>query len=134
MLLDRTFADAKTQLEQFTPDTFSSPQSIVPCHLLDQSHGLWGDPWFGRSCPTLILPKELEALPMPPQEPLWLNDEKCLLPGPNHPCQKQQKHPIRFVAGWSFHLSTQDEKLLSEQRVFCHEFGLAPGRVRHSSQ
>jgi hypothetical protein len=91
-------ADAKTQLEQFAPDPFCSPQSIVPCHLLDQGHGLWGYPWFGRSCPGLVLP------------------------GPNHPCQKHQKHPIRFGAGWSFHVSAQDEKLLSErlEAHACH--------------
>ncbi len=71
---------------------------------------------------------------MPPQERIWLNDEKRLLPGPNRPCQKHQKHPIRFGAGWSFHMSAQDEKLLSEQCVFCHEFGLAPGKVSHGSQ
>jgi len=71
---------------------------------------------------------------MPPRERIWLNDEKRLLPGPNRPCQKHQKHPIRFGAGWSFHMSAQDEKLLSEQCVFCHEFGLAPGKVNHGSQ
>ncbi len=71
---------------------------------------------------------------MPPQERIWLNDGKRLLPGPNRPCQKHQKHPIRFGAGWSFHMSAQDDKLLSEKCVFCHEFGFAPGKVNHGSQ
>jgi len=66
---------------------------------------------------------------MPPQERLWLNDEKYLLPGPNHPCQKHQQESIRFGAGWSFHLSAQDDKLLTEKCVFCHEFGPALGKV-----
>jgi hypothetical protein len=38
--------------------------------------------------------------------------------------QKHQKNPIRFGAGWSFHLSAQDDKLLAQERIFCHEFGL----------
>ena len=40
VLLDRSFADANIQLEQFAPDPFRSPESIVLCHLLDQRNGL----------------------------------------------------------------------------------------------
>jgi hypothetical protein len=61
-------ADVKTQLEQFATNTFGSPQPIVPRHLLDQGHGLWGYPWFGRSCPGLVLPVQLKSLMMPPQQ------------------------------------------------------------------
>jgi len=57
-----------------------------------------------------------------------------LFPGSYHPGKKHQEHAVRLGTGRSFHLSTQDEKLLSEQCVFCHEFGLAPGKVSHSSQ
>jgi hypothetical protein len=56
---------------------------------------------------------QLEALAMPPQERLWLDKEQCLLPGSYHPCQKHQEHPIRFGTGKSFHLSPQDDQLLS---------------------
>ena len=66
---------------------------------------------------------------MPTKQRFWLNDEKRLLPGPNHPGQKHQKHPVRFGTARSFHLSTEDDKLLTEERVFCHEFGLASGKV-----
>lgn len=66
VLLNRPLADADAQLKQFAPDALCSPQSIVPGHLLDQGHGLLGDPWRERSCPGLVLPKELEALAMPP--------------------------------------------------------------------
>ena len=66
---------------------------------------------------------------MPPQERLWLNNEQRLFPGPNHSCQKHQEHPIRFGTGRSFHLSAEDNQLLSQERVFCHEFGLASGKV-----
>ncbi len=40
VLLDGAFADTNTQLEQFAPDPFRSPESIVLCHLLDQRNGL----------------------------------------------------------------------------------------------
>ncbi len=66
---------------------------------------------------------------MPTEERLWLNDEKHLLPGPHHPGQHHQEHPIRFGTGGLFHLSTKNNELLTEERVFCHEFGLASGKV-----
>ena len=54
---------------------------------------------------------------------------KRLLPGSNHLGQKHQEHPIRFGTGRSFHLSAEDNEWLSEERVFCHKFGLASGKV-----
>jgi hypothetical protein len=66
---------------------------------------------------------------MPTEERLWLNDEKHLLPSPHHPVQHHQEHPVRFGTGGSFHLSTKNNELLTEERVFCHEFGLASGKV-----
>src|SRR5215469_12058712 len=94
VLLNGPLADVDSQFEQFATNTLCSPQAIVPGHLLDQGHGLLGDPWLERSCPGLVLPKELEALAMPPQERLWPNDEQRLLPGSDHPGQKNQKHPV----------------------------------------
>jgi len=113
----------------FTTNPFCSPESIVPCHLLDQDDGLLGDPWFGRSRPRPVLPKEFEALAMPPQQRLWLNDEQRLFPGPHHFCQQDQEHPVGPGTGRSFHLSPQDDQLLTQQGVFCHKLGLAPGKV-----
>ncbi len=71
---------------------------------------------------------------MPTEERLWLHDEKRLLPGPNHPGQKHQEHPIRFGTGGSFHVSAEDNELLTEECVFYHEFRLAPGKVSHRPQ
>jgi len=64
---------------------------------------------------------------MPSQERLWLNDEKRLFLVSSHLGQKHQEHPIRFGTGRSFHLSAEENELLTEERVFCHKFGLAPG-------
>src|SRR5260370_37798272 len=41
---------------------------------------------------------------------------------------------IRLCAGWSFDLPTEDDELLPEERVFCHELGLASGKVSHRTQ
>jgi hypothetical protein len=101
---------------------------------LPQGHGLNGDLWFGRRCSGLVFPIELESLAMPTEERLWPNDEKRLLPCPNHLGQKYQEHPIRFGTRGSFHVSAKDNERLSEECVFCHEFGLASRKVSHRSQ
>jgi len=52
-----------------------------------------------------------------------------LLPVSSHLGQQHQEHPIRFGTGGSIHLSPEDDQLLAKERVFCHEFGLASGKV-----
>jgi hypothetical protein len=66
---------------------------------------------------------------MPSQERPWLNDEQRLFPGLNHPGQKHQEHAIPFGTGRSFHLSSEDDQLLSKEGIFCHQFGLISGKV-----
>jgi len=66
---------------------------------------------------------------MPLQKRLWLDNEQGVFPGPNRPCQKNQEHPVRFGTGRSFHLSPEDNQLLAQEHVFCHEFGLASLKV-----
>jgi hypothetical protein len=63
-----------------------------------------------------------------------LDNEQRLFPGPNHPCEKHQEHTIRFGVSGSFDLSAEDDELLTEERVFCHELGLRSGEVSHGSQ
>jgi hypothetical protein len=66
---------------------------------------------------------------MPPQERLWLNDEKRLFPCSNHSCKKHEEHAIRFVTDGSFGVSAQDNQLLAKECVFCHEFELVSGKI-----
>jgi hypothetical protein len=115
-------ADAKTQLEQFAPDPLRSPQSVIPGHFLDQGHGLCGYLWFVSSCSGFVLAEEPKTLAMPPQKRLWLDNKQGLLPGPNRPCQKHQEHSVRFSTCRSFDMSAQDNQLLAQEGVFCHEF------------
>ena len=66
---------------------------------------------------------------MPAQQRLWLDNEQRLLPGPHHSCQQDQEHAVRLGTDRLFHLATQDDQLLTQQGVFCDEFGLASGKV-----
>ena len=71
---------------------------------------------------------------MPPQERLWLDDEQRLLPGPYHSCQKHQEHAVCLGTGRSFHLSPQDDELLTQEGIFCYQFRLASGKVGQRPQ
>jgi hypothetical protein len=68
VLLDRSLTDVNAQLEQFATNTFRPPQSIVPCHLLDQRHGLSGYLRFGCSHLDLYLQKSRASLAMPTEQ------------------------------------------------------------------
>src|SRR2546429_8094229 len=48
------------------------------------------------------------SLAMPPQERLWLDNEKRMLPCTRRSCEKDQDQAIRFCKCWSFDLPTQD--------------------------
>jgi hypothetical protein len=57
-----------------------------------------------------------------------------MLPCTRRSSEKDQDQAIRLCAGWSFDLPTEDDELLQEEGVFCHELGLASGKVSHRTQ
>jgi hypothetical protein len=71
---------------------------------------------------------------MLPQERLWLDNEKRLLPCTRRSREKDQEQTIRLCACWSFDLPTQDDELVPQEGVCCHELGLACGKVSHRTQ
>jgi len=60
---------------------------------------------------------------------LWLDNDEGLFPVLDYPGQKNQKQAVRRGRGGSFHLSPENDELLTQERVFCHQLGLAPGKV-----
>jgi hypothetical protein len=77
-----------------------------------------------------IWTRSQQEVSFPAQRCLWLNDEKRSFPGSNYFCQKYQEHPVGLFEYGSFDLSAEDDDLLAEECVFCHEFGLASGLAR----
>ena len=71
---------------------------------------------------------------MPPQKGLWLNDEQRLFPGPHYACQQDQEDAVRLATDRPFHLSTQDDQLMSQQRIFRQQFGFASGQIIERSK
>jgi hypothetical protein len=66
---------------------------------------------------------------MPTKQCLRLDNEERLFPGPRHPSQEHQEQPIRLSVHRAFDLSTQDEELVAQQRVFREQFGFASGQI-----
>jgi len=81
-----------------------------------------------------VFPDKAKELPMEAEQRLWLNDEERLLPCPNHPCQEDEEHAIRFRACGAFHLAPEDDELLSQEGIFCHQLGLASAKVGQGLQ
>lgn len=65
VLLDCSLADPQSQFEEFTPDPFRSPESVVFRHFSDQGNRFGGDLGLVRRGLGLALPIEAEELPMP---------------------------------------------------------------------
>jgi hypothetical protein len=55
--------------------------------------------------------------------PIWMTLRECI-----------SIQTIRLCACWSFDLPTQDDELLPEESIFCHELGLASSKVSHPTQ
>ena len=108
----------------------SAPQSWL-CAAISLIKAIVSGESFGFLTHALDLcfGEHAEELTMPAQKCFWLDKEERLFPGPSHPGQEHQKMPIWFPADGTFDLSTQDDQLLPQQRVFRQQFGFASGQI-----
>jgi hypothetical protein len=63
-----------------------------------------------------------------------LDKEEGMFPAPNYSCQQDKEHAIRLRACWPFHLALEDDELLAEEGIFCHQFRLASAKVGQGLQ
>lgn len=66
---------------------------------------------------------------MPAQERLRLDEEKRLFPGSDHPGQQYQEQLVRLAIERAFDLSTQDDQLVSHQRIFRQQCSFASRQI-----
>jgi hypothetical protein len=103
----------KAQFQQFASNALSPPEPIILGHLSDQGDRFGGDLGLVRKDLGLTLPIPTKELPMPAEQGLWLDNEQGLVPASNQPSSQHEEHPIRFGACWPFHLTLEDDELLS---------------------
>ena len=93
----------------------SSPERILVCHLFDQVDlGLW-DLRSARFGSALPLPKQSEALPVPPDDCFRLDDQECLFPRTQDIGHDTEEDPIRRAQSGSRGRTSEYFELLSEE-------------------
>jgi hypothetical protein len=108
----------------------SAPKtSVLRYHLLDRGDRLGRAFWVLRTPLGLVLPVQTEELTMPTKDRLWLNKGACLFPGPTYPGQQYHKKLVRLLVDGAFSLSPENHSVVSQQRVFCKEFGFSSGQI-----
>ena len=70
---------------------------------------------------------------MPAEERIGLDNEERLFPRADDPCQQDQADPLRPSASWALDLTTENDELLSQQRVFGDEFRSGTGQIDERS-
>ena len=78
-----------------------APERVVVCHLLDQVDlSLWD---FGSASfvPAFPSPIQCEALLMPADDGLRLDDKQCILPRTEEIGHKAEEEPIEMSQSWS---------------------------------
>ena len=78
---DSRLRDVNPQFQELSVNSRSSPERILGCHLLDQIDLGLRDRWPARRRPALPFPEYSEALPVPADEGLRLDDQERCLPG-----------------------------------------------------
>ncbi len=63
-------------------------------------------------------PEEAKSLPMPTEEGVRLENERCLFPVLRAAGKEDQPKPVRCRKGRPFDLAMQDDELLPEQSIF----------------
>ena len=120
VLGDRRLSDLEPELEQFAVDARRSPEQIFHAHLLDQRTKVGVDP--GPPSPRTGLPTPIAAKArlMPTHQRLGMDDRKSLQ---NRRKQSVQVHQKPAVAagepGPTWHLTAQNDQLMSEYHVLC---------------
>jgi hypothetical protein len=64
-----------------------------------------------------------------PQKRLGLDKKERLFPGPNHAGQEHQEESVSLPIDRPFDVSTENDQLVSQQRVFRQQFSLASGQI-----
>ena len=71
---------------------------------------------------------------MPAQHCLWLHDQQGGLSGTNQRGQQDQEDAISSGESWPFHLSLQNDELLSEEGIFRQKLLFTSRKISEGGQ
>jgi hypothetical protein len=129
---ERALGHFDAQLEQFSPDPFSTPGAIVFGHGLDRGDNILSQRL--TACLPFALrlssPNPSKEIAVPTQLRIGLNDHEGCLPGRQLPGDEDKQSPVTPREGRAFDLSLEHDELLTEASVCEHQFRLVPGKVQ----
>jgi len=135
VLLHGPLADLDAALQEFAPDPFGPPTSVLGRHLPDQADGLGGDPTFDAPGPGSPTPEHAKPLAMPAKDGLGLHNGQGAAPRGQHRGCEQEAKPVKRREPGMRRLPAQDHDLVPEHRVLDDEFPSASNNVgRHSAR
>ena len=129
VLLDRTFADADAELQEFAADALRTPERIVCGHRLDERDDFRRESLRLTTGSGLSSPDDLEEVSMPAQQRLGIDDVQSVPPSAAQPGQDEQEQAIIVVEPRSSDAATQDDDLLTEQSILGQELRACAGEI-----
>lgn len=96
--LNRARGNLDANLQQFTSNALSGPESVLRCHVLDQRDRLQRDLRLMQWRARFALPEQSESETMPAQDRLGFDNEQCLLPTVYLAREQHQQCPISVVS------------------------------------
>ena len=88
-----------------------------------------GDPRAPTPVAGLEPPEQPEALAMPAQEGIGLEDEEGFPPTPDPAGEEDEPEVVGWGEAWLADLAVEDDELLAEEGVLGNELGLAASEV-----
>ena len=129
VLLDCVPGNPDAEFYEFTTDALHAPEAVLPGHLLDQGDGLAGNPGAPTPVAGLDPPEQPEALAMPAQERIGLEDEEGFLLTPDPAGEEDEPEAIGWGEPRLPNLAVEDDELLAEEGVLCNGFGIAASEI-----
>jgi hypothetical protein len=114
ILLDGPLADMYAQLEEFAPDAFSTPQTVVSGHGFDQRDGLNSNLGLPRRAFRSLFPVPAKCLTMPAEKSVRWDKKERLFPASGGPREEDQHYWIGLGTCWALDLAVEHNEQISK--------------------
>lgn len=95
--------------------------SGYPLNELDRTLEERTSSWFSYTL-AFPLPDEIEEIPVPAEESIWLGDQERLLPGSESAGERDKEEPFCWFRFWAFDLAVEYDQLLTKECILEQQF------------
>jgi hypothetical protein len=130
VLLDGALADPDAELQQLALDALGTPQPVLAGHPADERDRLRRGARRAAGPSGPPPPQPPEAVPVPAEQRLGLDDQQGLTPRPDAAGQQDKQRSIRAGGARTLRRAGEDDELVTKERVLGDQLGPAPDQVR----